>query len=156
MYHKLLHSFKTLISDALLVLHWKQKHKSWQNIVKKTPNVSRSLQIRFRRLNNSLEVLQSEWGSFIKWGFRVTISSLFINWSPVVSSSYRRASDFLNYSPGLASDSSADKQKKEKLYLFFKNCFLKQPWMGKPGSELLSGRLDFEVTCPDWRVISKS
>ena len=42
----------------------------------------------------------------------------------MVSRSYGQASDFLNYSPRLASDLLVE-QKKEKIYLFFKNCFPK-------------------------------
>ena len=49
----------------------------------------------------------------------------------MASRSYRRVSDFLNYSPGLASDILAEWKsgKKEKIYLLFKNCFPKQPYL---------------------------
>ena len=43
----------------------------------------------------------------------MTVFSLTLARSPMASGSYRRASDFLNYSPGLASDILA-KRKSEK------------------------------------------
>ena len=50
----------------------------------------------------------------------ITVFSLTLARSPMASRSYRRASDFLNYSPGLASDLLAEWKsgKKEKNYLF--------------------------------------
>ena len=57
-----------------------------------------------------------------------TVFSLTLARSPMASRSYRRASDFLNYSPGLASDILAER-KSGKIFFthFFKNCFPKQP-----------------------------
>ena len=43
-----------------------------------------------------------------------TVFSLTLARSPMVSGSYRRASDFLNYSPGLASDILAERKSKKK------------------------------------------
>ena len=58
-----------------------------------------------------------------------TVFSLTLARSPMASRSYRRASDFWNYSPRLASDILAERksEKKEKKF-FFLNCFPKQPW----------------------------
>ena len=58
------------------------------------------------------------------------VFSLTLARSPMASRSYRRASDFLNYSPGLASDILAERksEKKEEKNFFLKNCFPKQPW----------------------------
>ena len=49
------------------------------------------------------------------------VFSLALAPSPMASRSYRRASDFLNYLPGLASDFLAERksEKKRKNYLFF-------------------------------------
>ena len=67
-------------------------------------------------------------------GFKPTwesdaVFSLTLARSPMASRSYRRASDFLNYSPGLASDILAERksEKKEEKNFFKKNCFPKQP-----------------------------
>ena len=49
------------------------------------------------------------------------VFSLTLARSPMASRSYRRASDFLNYSPGLASDILAErKSEKKKKKFFFK------------------------------------
>ena len=58
-----------------------------------------------------------------------TVFSLTLARSPMASRSYRQASDFLNYSPGLASDILAERksEKKEEKNFFKKNCFPKQP-----------------------------
>ena len=50
------------------------------------------------------------------------VFSLTLARSPMASRSYRRASDFLNYSPGLASDILAERKsgKKGKKLLLFK------------------------------------
>ena len=52
---------------------------------------------------------------------QTTVFSLTLARSPMASRSYRRASDFLNYSPGLASDILAERkrEKKEKKFFFF-------------------------------------
>ena len=57
------------------------------------------------------------------------VFSLTLARSPMASRSYRRASDFLNYSPGLASDILAERksEKKEEKNFLKKNCFPKQP-----------------------------
>ena len=50
-----------------------------------------------------------------------TVFSLTLARSPMASRSYRRVSDFLNYSPGLASDILAErKSEKKKKKIFFK------------------------------------
>ena len=48
----------------------------------------------------------------------------------MASRSYQRASDFLNYSPGLASNILAEQKnwKKGKNVLFFYNCFPNHAW----------------------------
>ena len=59
--------------------------------------------------------------------------------SPMASRSYRRASDFLNYSPGLASDILAER-KVENFFLlvFFKNCFPRQSlYFSQPKANLI-------------------
>ena len=54
---------------------------------------------------------------------KLAVFSLTLARSPMASRSYRRASDFLNYSPGLASDILAEWKSKKKR----KKIFPKQP-----------------------------
>ena len=62
------------------------------------------------------------------WNAFLSVFSSTLAQSPMASRSYWQASDFLNYSPGLASDILAE-QKSGKFFLlvFFKNCFPRQP-----------------------------
>ena len=58
--------------------------------------------------------------SIILLGVGITVFSLTLARSPMASRPYRRASDFLNYSPGLASDILAErKSEKKKKKIFF-------------------------------------
>ena len=58
----------------------------------------------------------------------ITVFSLTLARSPMASRSYQRASDFLSYSPGLASDILAEQNvKKRKKFFFKKNSFPVQP-----------------------------
>ena len=57
-----------------------------------------------------------------------TVFSLTLARSPMASRSYRRASDFLNYLPRLASDSLVERKSGKFFFTrFFKNCFPRQP-----------------------------